>query len=97
MLCSRVSHSRLQLRRVAFSAPILRPLTCYATAEATPEAATTSVKVNEVYSGKVTGIKANTAFVTLDNQVKGSLHVSMISRERVETVEDVFAVGDELK
>ncbi|KAL6750636.1 hypothetical protein V8C86DRAFT_3030799 [Haematococcus lacustris] len=65
--------------------------------EATPEAATASVKVNQVYSGKVTGISPNRAIVSLDNNVTGRLHINMISQERLETVGDVFAVGDELK
>ncbi|GFH16224.1 uncharacterized protein HaLaN_12605 [Haematococcus lacustris] len=97
MLYNRVSTAQLLQRRVAVSAPFLRPLTCYAAAEATPEAATTSVKVNEVYSGKVTKIIPGVAFVTLDNNVLGRLHISMLSKERVESIEEVFAVGDELK
>ncbi|KAJ9514083.1 hypothetical protein QJQ45_002193 [Haematococcus lacustris] len=97
MLYKRVLHLHLLQRRVALSTPFLRPLICYAAAEATPEAATTSVKVNEVYSGKVTDISPLKAIVTLDNNVKGRLHVSMISKERVEAVGDVFSVGDKLK
>ncbi|KAL6750786.1 hypothetical protein V8C86DRAFT_778989 [Haematococcus lacustris] len=97
MLYNRVSNVQLLQRRVAFSAPFLRPLTCHAAAEATPEAATASVKIDELCSGKVTKISPSMAFVTLDNNVPASLHVSMISKERVETVADVFSVGDELK
>ncbi|KAL6750781.1 hypothetical protein V8C86DRAFT_778839 [Haematococcus lacustris] len=97
MLYKRVLHLHLLQRRVALSTPFLRPLICYAAAEATPEAATNSVKVNEVYSGKVTDISPLKAIVTLDNNVKGRLHVSMISKERVEAVGDVFSVGDKLK
>ncbi|KAL6745697.1 hypothetical protein V8C86DRAFT_2969489 [Haematococcus lacustris] len=37
------------------------------------------------------------ASVTLDNEVPATLHLSMISNERVESIDDVFAVGDELK
>ncbi|GFH26511.1 30S ribosomal protein S1 [Haematococcus lacustris] len=97
MLCNRVSNAQLPQRRVVVSAPFLRPLTCHAAAEATPEAATTSVKIDDLCSGKVTKISPSMAFVTLDNNVKGRLHVSMISKERVEAVGDVFSVGDELK
>ncbi|KAJ9514099.1 hypothetical protein QJQ45_002187 [Haematococcus lacustris] len=102
----RCGSSGLPQRRVVVSAPFLRPLTCHAAAEATPEAATTSVKVcgidvcieiDDLCSGKVTKISPSMAFVTLDNNVKGRLHVSMISKERVEAVGDVFSVGDELK
>ncbi|KAL6752012.1 hypothetical protein V8C86DRAFT_629467 [Haematococcus lacustris] len=42
-------------------------------------------------------IVPNLAFVTLDNEVPASLHISAISSERLEKVEEVFAVGDELK
>ncbi|GFH31637.1 uncharacterized protein HaLaN_30714 [Haematococcus lacustris] len=97
MLYNRVSNAQLQLRRVAVSAPFLRPLTCHAAAEATPEAATSSVKIDELCSGKVTKILPYFATITLDNDVPASLHISMISNERVETIEEVFAVGDELK
>ncbi|KAL6750783.1 hypothetical protein V8C86DRAFT_778912 [Haematococcus lacustris] len=97
MLFNRVSKAQLVQRRVAVSTPFLRPLTCYAAAEATPEAATTSVKVNEVYSGKVTKISPVMASVTLDNGVLASLHISLISKKRIGNVGEVFAVGDELK
>ncbi|KAJ9505168.1 hypothetical protein QJQ45_028658 [Haematococcus lacustris] len=97
MLCNRVLSSQLLHRRVVVSVPFLRPLICYAAAEATPEAATACVKVDELCSGKVTKISPSMAFVTLDNDVPASLHVSMISNERVENVGEVFAVGDELK
>ncbi|KAJ9514082.1 hypothetical protein QJQ45_002191 [Haematococcus lacustris] len=78
--------------RVAVSASFLRPLICYAAAEATPEAATTSFRVRGI--DVISPLKA---IVTLDNNVKGRLHVNMISKERVEAVGDVFSVGDELK
>ncbi|KAL6750788.1 hypothetical protein V8C86DRAFT_3030717 [Haematococcus lacustris] len=55
------------------------------------------MQVNEVYSGKVTKLSPVMASVTLDNEVPASLHLSMISNERVESIDDVFAVGDELK
>ncbi|GFH26513.1 uncharacterized protein HaLaN_24677 [Haematococcus lacustris] len=97
MLYNRVSNAQQLQRRVAVSAPFLRPLTCHAAAEATPEASTTSVKVNEVYSGKVTKLSPVMASVSLDNEVPASLHISMISNERVAAIGEVFAVGDELK
>ncbi|KAJ9514212.1 hypothetical protein QJQ45_012175 [Haematococcus lacustris] len=97
MLFNRVSKAQLVQRRVAVSTHFLRPLICYAAAEATPEAATTSVKVNEVYSGKVTKISPVMASVTLDNGVLASLHISLISKKRIGNVGEVFAVGDELK
>ncbi|KAJ9514081.1 hypothetical protein QJQ45_002190 [Haematococcus lacustris] len=48
MLFNRVSKAQLVQRRVAVSTPFLRPLICYAAAEPTPEAATTSVKVCDI-------------------------------------------------
>ncbi|KAJ9514214.1 hypothetical protein QJQ45_012177 [Haematococcus lacustris] len=60
--------------------------------DATPEAATTSFRVRGI--DVISPLKA---IVTLDNNVKGRLHVNMISKERVEAVGDVFSVGDELK
>ncbi|KAJ9514207.1 hypothetical protein QJQ45_012170 [Haematococcus lacustris] len=97
MLHNRVSTAQPLQRRVAVAAPFLRPLTCHAAAEATPEAATTSVKIDELCSGKVTKILPEMVSVTLDNNDPASLHISMISRERVDDIEEVFAVGDELK
>ncbi|KAJ9507641.1 hypothetical protein QJQ45_019174 [Haematococcus lacustris] len=103
LLCSR---AQLLQRRVAVSAPFLWPLTCYATVEVTPEAATTSVKVrdndvcievDELCSGKVTKMSPEMVCVTLDNNVPASLHISMISRDRVDDIGEVFAVGDVLK
>ncbi|MBQ3107624.1 MAG: S1 RNA-binding domain-containing protein, partial [Firmicutes bacterium] len=54
------------------------------------------VEVGEVYTGKVTRIMAFGAFVEILPGKEGLLHISKISKERVEKVEDVLNVGDEV-
>ncbi|KAJ9514086.1 hypothetical protein QJQ45_002183 [Haematococcus lacustris] len=56
-----------------------------------------AMQIDELCSGKVTKILPEMVSVTLDNNDPASLHISMISRERVDDIEEVFAVGDELK
>ncbi|MDF1839162.1 MAG: S1 RNA-binding domain-containing protein, partial [Planctomycetota bacterium] len=50
-----------------------------------------------VVTGKVTRIEAFGAFVKLTGGIEGLLHVSNISRQRVENVADVLNVGQELQ
>ncbi|MBM6821304.1 polyribonucleotide nucleotidyltransferase [Fusobacterium mortiferum] len=52
------------------------------------------VEVGEVYTGKVTSIQKFGAFMEILPGKEGLLHVSEISQERVEKVEDVLKVGD---
>ena len=52
------------------------------------------VEVGEVYSGKVVRIQKFGAFMEILPGKEGLLHVSEISQERVEKVEDVLKVGD---
>lgn len=52
------------------------------------------VEVGEVYTGKVTSIQKFGAFLEILPGKEGLLHVSEISQERVEKVEDVLKVGD---
>ncbi|AVQ19006.1 MULTISPECIES: polyribonucleotide nucleotidyltransferase [Fusobacterium] len=52
------------------------------------------VEVGEVYSGKVVSIQKFGAFMEILPGKEGLLHVSEISQERVEKVEDVLKVGD---
>jgi polyribonucleotide nucleotidyltransferase len=54
------------------------------------------VEVGEVYLGKVVGIKPFGAFVELLPGRDGLLHISKLSNKRVEKVEDVVQLGDEL-
>ena len=55
------------------------------------------IEVGKVYDGKVTRIMNFGAFVEIGGGREGLLHISKISNKRVEKVEDVLAVGDEIK
>lgn len=54
------------------------------------------VEVGEIYTGKVSRIVSFGAFVEILNGKEGLLHISNIAHERVEKVEDVLSVGDEI-
>ena len=54
------------------------------------------VEAGEIYLGKVTRITNFGAFIDVLNGKEGLLHISNIARERVNKVEDVLAVGDEV-
>ena len=53
-------------------------------------------EVGGIYDGKVTRIMNFGAFVDLGTGKEGLLHISKISSKRVEKVEDVLAIGDEV-
>ncbi|MCE9647953.1 MAG: polyribonucleotide nucleotidyltransferase [Chloroflexi bacterium] len=55
-----------------------------------------SVVIGNIYTGKVVRIEAFGAFVNLLPGVDGLVHISQLASERVNTVEDVCALGDEL-
>ena len=55
------------------------------------------IEVGKIYDGKVTRIMNFGAFVDSGGGREGLLHISKISNKRVEKVEDVLAVGDEIK
>lgn len=54
------------------------------------------IEVGEIYLGKVTKIMAFGAFVEVLNGKEGLIHISNIARERVNKVEDVLSIGDEV-
>lgn len=54
------------------------------------------VEVGDVYLGKVTRIMTFGAFVDVLNGKEGLVHISNISKERINKVEDVLSVGDEI-
>jgi len=54
------------------------------------------VEVGDIYTGKVVRIVSFGAFVELFNGKEGLLHISNISHERIEKVEDALSVGDEV-
>lgn len=54
------------------------------------------VEAGEIYLGKVTRITNFGAFVDVLNGKEGLVHISQLARERVNKVEDVVSVGDEI-
>ena len=54
------------------------------------------IEVGGIYDGKVTKIMPFGAFVNIGGGNEGLLHISKISSKRVEKVEDVLSVGDEV-
>ena len=54
------------------------------------------IDVGEIYDGTVTRIMNFGAFVDIGGGKEGLLHISKISSKRVEKVEDVLNVGDEV-
>ena len=52
------------------------------------------IEVGEIYEGKVVRIMPFGAFVDIGGGREGLLHISKISKERVEKIEDVLSVGD---
>ena len=54
------------------------------------------IEVGGIYNGKVTRIMPFGAFVDIGGGNEGLLHISKISSKRVEKVEDVLSVGDEV-
>ena len=69
-------------------------------AEAAAERIKAIVKVPEVgeeYTGRVVGIQPFGAFVELLPGKDGLLHISRVAQGRVEKIEDVLSIGDEVK
>ena len=66
-------------------------------AKAMIEEITADVEVNRIYEGKVARIMDFGAFVTILPGKDGLLHISQISRERVEKVTDYMNEGDSVR
>ena len=60
------------------------------------EGLTKEVKAGEVYLGKVTKITTFGAFVEILPNKEGLVHISKLDKNRVNKVEDVVSVGDEI-
>ncbi|MBQ0066767.1 MAG: S1 RNA-binding domain-containing protein, partial [Phascolarctobacterium sp.] len=60
------------------------------------EAVTAEAIPGKVYTGKVTRLMNFGAFVEILPGKEGLVHISQLSTERVEKVEDVVSVGDEI-
>ena len=54
-------------------------------------------KAGDIIKGKVTGIKPYGAFITLDDNYTGLLHISEISDDFVNHIEDFIKYGDEVE
>ncbi|MDO4967554.1 MAG: polyribonucleotide nucleotidyltransferase [Candidatus Saccharibacteria bacterium] len=54
-------------------------------------------EVGKIYNGTVVTIKDFGAFVNIMPGIDGMLHISQISDKRIDKVEDVLKVGDEIK
>lgn len=57
---------------------------------------TLTVELNSIYKGKVVKLAAFGAFVAIAPNVEGLLHISEISKKRVNKVEDVLKEGQEV-
>lgn len=51
-------------------------------------------EVGSIVEGKVTGIKPFGAFVALNDEVQGLVHISEVSHSFVKDINDVLKVGD---
>lgn len=60
------------------------------------EGLTKEVKAGEIYLGKVTKIAQFGAFVEVLPNKEGLVHISKLDNKRVEKVDDVVSVGDEI-
>lgn len=58
---------------------------------------TTKYEIGAVLAGKVTGIQPYGAFVALDDQTQGLVHISEIKHGFVKDINEVLSVGDEVK
>ena len=58
---------------------------------------TTDFEEGQVFTGKVISIKEFGAFVEFAPGKEGMVHISKISKERINRVEDVLTLGDTVK
>jgi small subunit ribosomal protein S1 len=57
----------------------------------------TVYKVGDLVTGKVSKLASFGAFVGLENEMDGLVHISQISEDRVEKIKDALEVGQEVK
>ncbi|MFY4775442.1 S1 domain-containing post-transcriptional regulator GSP13 [Metabacillus sp. RGM 3146] len=58
---------------------------------------TTKFETGNVYTGKVTGIQPYGAFVALDEETQGLVHISEIQHGFVKDINEHLKVGDEVQ
>lgn len=56
----------------------------------------THFKIGDMVNGKVSKITSYGAFIELENDIDGLVHISQISEERVEKIKDLLKEGDEV-
>jgi len=54
-------------------------------------------KIGDLVNGKVTKITAFGAFIELSHKIDGLIHISQLSKDHIEKVKDVLALGDEIE
>ena len=57
---------------------------------------TTDFEAGQVFTGKVVSIKEFGAFVEFAPGKEGMVHISKIAKERIDRVEDVLTLGDQV-
>lgn len=55
------------------------------------------MKIGQKYEGTVSGLKPYGAFVDLDNGIKGLIHISEIKTGYVDSVYNVFKIGERVQ
>jgi len=60
------------------------------------EALTESPEIGRIYTGKVTGVKDFGAFVEIVPGQDGLVHISQLDSQRVNKIEDIVGLGDEI-
>ena len=53
-------------------------------------------KVGDLVTGKITQLASFGAFVGLDNEIDGLVHISQVSEDRVDKIKNVLKVGDDV-
>jgi len=61
------------------------------------DAIETHFKIGDMVKGKVSKITSYGAFVELDNDIDGLVHISQVSEERIEKIKDVLDEGAEVE
>lgn len=55
------------------------------------------MKKGDIVKGRITNIKSYGAFVKIDDNFDGLIHISEVSDAYVQNIEDYFSVGDVVK
>jgi small subunit ribosomal protein S1 len=69
----------------------------YAAAAQTVAELACPFKVGDIVKGKVAKIASFGAFVSLEGDIDGLIHISQLSEDHVEKVKDIIKVGDEIE